>query len=341
MHRLYLLLVLSTLWRCAPPAERVVTPAFYHWQTQVALSDTERGLLDSLAVDRLYLKFFDLDWSEQYQSAVPLANVRAGAAPLPVAEIVPCVFITNRTFLQSVPDALPGLAERVVSKLHALAARFPGARVVEWQFDCDWTPTTRDRYFRFLQLVAAQSRVPLSATIRLHQIAYPERTGVPPVDRGMLMYYNTGELRDWETENSILKDRTAAAYLPRLEDYPLPLDVALPVFRWGVVFHPTGAVQLLNNLTTADIEADTNIVWTAAPVRAEVRAGTYLRGSYVSAGDRIRLESVAPVALKRAADRLQHISTTDTLQVAFYQLDPFVAKVYGAATLRRIVDAFE
>ena len=341
MYRWCLLFVLAIGWQCAPPAERVVIPAFYHWQTQVALSDTERGLLDSLVVDRLYLKFFDLDWSEQYQSAVPLANVRAGAAPLPVGRIVPTVFITNRTFLHTAPDALPELAVRVADKLHALAARFPGARVVEWQFDCDWTPGTRDRYFQFLELIAVRSRVPVSATIRLHQVAYPVKTGVPPVDRGMLMYYNTGELRDWNTENSILEDRTAAAYLPRLEDYPLPLDVALPVFRWGVVFHPTGAVQLLNNLTAADIEADTNIVWTAAPVRAEVRAGTYLRGSYVSAGDRIRLESITPDALGRAASRLRSVATTDTLRVVFYQLDPFVGEAYGAATLRRIVDAFE
>ena len=315
-----------------------MVPAFYHWQTQVALSEAEHRLLDSLSVDRLYLKFFDLDWSEAYDSAVPLANVRVGATPLPTREIVPVVFITNRTMARTDSVDLPALATRMAGKLRALSAHFPGSRVVEWQLDCDWTATTRDRYFYLLELLAARSPVPLSATIRLHQIADPAGTGVPPVARGTLMYYNTGVLRDWATDNSILDDRTAAAYLRRLADYPLPLDLALPVFRWGVIFHQTGEVELLNNLHAADIAADTNVVWTAAPTRAEVRRGTYLRGRYLSAGDRIRLESIETGALLRAAARLRGVSTPDTLRVVFYQLDALVAEHYGAATFRRVVE---
>ena len=314
-----------------------MTPAFYHWQTQVALSTPGRSLLDSLGVQRLYLKFFDLDWSAEYNSAVPLANVRAGAAPLPVSEIVPTVFITNRTFQRVASTELPQLAERVAAKLVALAARFPGVRVVEWQFDCDWTASTRTAYFRFLELIAARAPVPLSATIRLHQVADPDGTGVPPVSRGALMYYNTGELADWATTNSILDDATAAPYLRRLAAYPLPLDVALPVFRWGVVFHPAGSIELLNNLTAEDVTTDTNLVRLAAD-RYEVRRGTYLRGRYVSAGDRIRLESITPENLLTAADRLRAVATPDSLHLIFYQLDALTAERYRVVELSKVVD---
>ena len=333
------LVVLLLLVACQNRPERSVYPAFYHWQTQVALGDAERVLLDSLRVDRLYLKFFDLDWSERYGAAVPLANVRAGAAPLPVAEIVPCVFITNRTFQRVDRADLPVLAQRVGAKLRELASRFPANRVVEWQFDCDWTASTRGAYFYFLELLAKEGRVPLSATIRLHQVADAGGTGVPPVARGMLMYYNTGELRNWATENSMLEDRTAAAYLGTLEDYPLPLDVALPVFRWGVVFHPAGGVELLNNLDESDIDTNADVVWTGEG-RAEVRRGTYLRGHYVSAADRIRLESISRESLLLAAQRLRKVATPDSMHVAFYQLDEAMAKRYAAEALNRIVDAF-
>ncbi len=49
------------------------------------------------------------------------------------------------------------------------------------------------RVLRAARAVREQSGLPLSSTIRLHQIKYRERTGVPPVERGMLMFYNMGQ----------------------------------------------------------------------------------------------------------------------------------------------------
>ena len=334
-----LLVGLIGICACQTADERVIEPAFYHWQTQVAIGDAERALLDSLAVDRLYLKFFDVDWSTTHNAAVPLAPVQAGPTPLPVAELVPTVFITNRTLKNTPPDQLSALAKSISAKLTRLVAQFPAARVVEWQFDCDWTATTRDRYFALLRELNQLTELPLSATIRLHQIADPKGTGIPPVNRGMLMYYNTGELRDWATQNSILEDATAAPYLSRLSDYPLPLDVALPIFRWGVIFHPTGEVHLLNNLTAADIEADTSVQW-LGPNRAEVRTGTYLRGRYLSAGDRIRLETISPAELRQAAERLREVSTPDSLRVVFYQLDAMVAERYSVGNFKEVLEVW-
>ncbi len=75
----------------------------------------------------------------------------------------------------------------------------------------------------------------LSATIRLHQVKYFETTGVPPVKSGMLMFYNTGDLENPSEENSILNIETAELYLSGLEDYPMQLDIVLPLFSWAVV----------------------------------------------------------------------------------------------------------
>ncbi|MBQ5638620.1 MAG: hypothetical protein IIV06_06170, partial [Alistipes sp.] len=57
----------------------------------------------------------------------------------------------------------------------------------------------------------------------------------PPADRGVLMLYNTGALKDPKTHNSILDIEDVKPYL-RVSTYPLPLDYAYPAFGWGVKF---------------------------------------------------------------------------------------------------------
>ena len=105
------------------------------------------------------------------------------------------------------------LADNILKKIHELNRKTP----VEVQFDCDWTQITKNNFFYFLSyfkkqlanrismttpdpLRDLQTEPVVSATIRLHQLKFPEKTGVPPVDKGMLMFYNTGNLRAWETQ---------------------------------------------------------------------------------------------------------------------------------------------
>ena len=76
----------------------------------------------------------------------------------------------------------------------------------------------------------------LSATIRLHQVKYYKQAGIPPVDRGMLMFYNMGKLNALTAENSIYNSNDAAGYIETVDDYPLKLDLALPAFSWAVHF---------------------------------------------------------------------------------------------------------
>ena len=68
----------------------------------------------------------------------------------------------------------------------------------------------------------------LSTTIRLHQLSME----APPVDYGALMIYNTGDPQKFTERNPILDQRDVAPYLKYLDDYPLPLAAAYPVFSW-------------------------------------------------------------------------------------------------------------
>ena len=66
----------------------------------------------------------------------------------------------------------------------------------------------------------------------------------PPADRGVLMLYNTGALKDTETCNSILHIDDVRPYMKHRR-YAIPLDYSYPVFGWGVKFRNNKFVSIV------------------------------------------------------------------------------------------------
>ncbi|HKK76406.1 MAG TPA: hypothetical protein VJ953_15105 [Saprospiraceae bacterium] len=317
-------------------------PAFYHWQTELALDTVEQEWLNRLAVERVYVKFFDVDWDEGRRQLEPQAQLRVDTQQLAgLREIVPCVFITNRSFLEASEEQLAALPEQVFQKLQQLQEQLPqDLRVQELQLDCDWSARTRAAFFDFLAALRPQAAAAgwqLSATIRLHQLADPKGTGVPPVDRGMLMFYNMGTLASWQEHNSILNLEAALPYLSGQQTrYPLPLDVALPVFNWGVLFRDGSFTRLLNNLDTTLLADGTRFEKLTA-YRFRVRKNGYLQGSYVYEDDLIRVETIQPAQLKASRALLAPYLRTANY-ISFYHLDASLLKQLLYADLEAFFD---
>ena len=219
----------------------------YFWRTTFNVSDEEIGFLQKHKVDRLYLRMFDVDIAQQ--------NLMSSDEPLPIAtlifpdsastaqttslvrDIVPVCFITLPA-LKMMKGRESEYAEKIVQRMLNMSS-YHGFRskVTEVQIDCDWTGQTEDLYFSLLNNIKSlllKEKLSLSVTVRLHQL----RTSPPPVDKGVLMVYNTGSITNPHTENSILSLGDAAQYLTHsaVENYRLPLDYALPTFSWGVWF---------------------------------------------------------------------------------------------------------
>ena len=348
---------------CKDGQPRLVIPAFYHWQTNLKLSEAERLYLDSLHVKKLYVKFFDVDWNVASGQPVPLAQVQIDFNHLPGLQIIPTIFITNRTLLNLPMPDVDSLAGRIFQKIQDIAIPLASKReshgnelrITEVQFDCDWTEQTKEKYFRLLEIFkkkisAGYSYLSphtshLSATIRLHQVRFFEKTGVPPVDKGMLMFYNMGQVDEWATGNSILDPGLAKQYLSdgKLRSYPLELDVALPLFQWGVLFRDGRLVKLINGLSERELN-DTSRFIKLAPNRFEVRKSTYLQGYYLYEGDRLRLEGVTPKLLEEAAVLLGNWfgkpNSQPELNVAFYHMDQHIFKSFPHEQLEKTLDKF-
>lgn len=336
MKKTFYIFLFCLLLSCTADNQPVLKTAFYHWQTVFQLSDFEKNFLKEAESEKLYLKFFDID--KVGGKAVPKAVLQSKEDDF-TAEIVPVIFITNRTFRDTDETALQDLAVKTARKIKSLWP-LRDTEIKEIQIDCDWSEGTRAAYFMFLQKLRKEfksSDLQLSATIRLHQVKFQERTGLPPVNRGMLMFYNTGEISEPETKNSILDLSTAGLYTERLKEYPLPLDLALPLFRWGIVYREGKLVRLINQLDKSDFRKREEFSTTDSLVFL-VNNNTYLAGYYLYEQDYIRLERVSTEQLKAAAEHLRDKWSTDDFSLAFYHVDSTVVKHFSAKDLLLVKD---
>ena len=217
-----------------------VQHSMYYWRTVYELDSTEQAFLQEHKVERLYMRYFDVVLNDEGE-AVPNATLAFRSPKRDGVEVVPTVFIMNDCMLSPPSDLAGKLLERVVQ----MSETNDMGEVREIQVDCDWTLRTRERYFAFLQQLQALAHerdIQLSTTIRLHQLSQP----VPPADKGVLMVYNTGDVKDLQCEHPILDLKDVEPYLRYLKRYQLPMSAAYPLFQWKVLFRNGRFVGILH-----------------------------------------------------------------------------------------------
>ncbi len=322
---------------CQPAEKPRYRPAFYHWQTTLSLSAADSAYLSAAGCQQLYIKVLDIARDPATDAIAPYALLAVrDTARLAQWPVVPAIFIANSVFQQTDAATTDWLAQKTAQALRSVWTQFPpaGRKMTEVQFDCDWTATTRAAYFDFLQKMAAQlPGTALSATIRLHQYKFPKKTGVPPVQRGMLMLYNTGNIEDELETNSIFHPADAQRYLTGAPArYPLPLDLALPLFSWALVYRDGELWKII----PGDFTPTTPEAFTTTPGGYEVQTGTFQSGHFLRPGDRVRIERITPELLRAAAALAPQISLAPDAKWAFYHLDSAARRDFSPGLLRGI-----
>lgn len=315
--------------------------AFYHWKTTLSLTEEEENLLLENKKSPLYIHLLDLVWDEERMIPIPTAQLQIRNSLPEGISIIPVIYITNEVFEKIPEDAIETiadkLAERIGDKIYSPDGDNPS--IESLQIDCDWTLKTKDKYFKFLEALNTSFTFPLSATIRLHQVKYFDKTGVPPVKRGMLMFYNMGDLNDPTTQNSILDLEKAKEYMVNFDKYPLELDIALPLFQWGVIQRDGKVVHLSNALNDSDLN-DSLTYRKVDANKYKVIESTYLKSYYCYEGDEIRLESATLPQLKEAIDLLSKHLKKKKRRVCFYHLDNEILNRFPSPALKELQDEF-
>jgi len=177
--------------------------------------------------------------------------------------------------------------------------------------------------------------------LRLHQIKYFERTGVPPVSRAMLMLYNFGRIEAEGTSSSIFNAADARRYTTYIKDYPLPLDVVLPAFSWSIHSREGRVLGVLEHITADDAASFDGFQRTGAHTYETARS-FFFRGRYFMAGDRLQVETITPELTREAAHVAQQGAGFRKAYgtVALFDLDDTRPKQYSGADVDRIFSSF-
>jgi hypothetical protein len=323
------LLLLTTACRRQPKLL-----SFYYWKTEFSLGSVEKKVLQDLQVKQLYVRYFDIDFAPEASQPEPVSPIQLNN-DIKSYIIVPVIYIKNRTFEKLDTAGVTRLAKNVFH----LVSQINQSRQLqthEIQFDCDWTDRTKDNYFLFIQQYRALSKQRISSTIRLHQVKYKERTGIPPVDQGVLMYYNMGEINTG-SQNSIYEKSIASRYNTYIKNYPLSLDIALPIFRWGYTIREGKVVQLLNKINVDYFKNDSNFI-AAGPNRFLAKHACFRAGYYFKQQDLVKLEQVPEQDLLDITHAINRFAGHRVQRVIFYDLDSANIVQYEATVFKKVLD---
>lgn len=323
--------------------------SFYFWKNTLAFNDLQSQQIQDFSqkmnIERLYLRVMDVDWAATEGGAFPKVIVKIDSAALQnQREIVPTVFITNKVFLNIQKADCEDLAKKVAAQIQFICKPFAHKiNIKEWQFDCDWSEGSRANYFLFLEKIQnlMPSNLQVSVTIRLHQWKFRTKTGIPPVARGMLMFYNLTDPRTFTTQNSILDLEEARKYLKVKGNYPLKMDVVLPLFSWGIVYRNGKYETLLNGLTRK--MADDLIFLKTQNAFYQVQTDTVFQNVYLRFGDLIKIEDISDELLRGGAKLARQCVNSDTIHISFFHLDSTILKNYqheNYKTLERIYEIY-
>lgn len=269
----------------------------YYWKTRFELDASDSLFLNRHGVGKIYLRLFDVDldkdWGQDSIEVVPVGTTKFLSKVPEGVEIVPTVFITVDAIRRGSSE-MDHLAELIVTRILAMSSYNGLGEIHEVQYDCDWPFWTEGAFYHLCQRsreLLSERDICLSGTVRLHQLVNWKM----PFDKGVLMMYNVGAIKDYNTENSILNVDDVSAYLTgsRLKAFRrarskdgFQMDVAYPIYGWGVVFRDKKFLCILH---TCDFD-DESVFERMSECWVRVRENIEIDGNMLLAGDEIRSE---------------------------------------------------
>lgn len=284
---------------------------FYYWRSVY----DERGNQEPK-----YIKVLDIAYRKKFSFQKTLFSAT------PKRVIVPVIYMDNSVWSKMRASTM---VDKVLNVLEAMPIKYN-----EIQVDCDWTQKSRDVYFEFLKHLKLKSSKKLSATIRLHQVKYYQKTGVPPIDYGVLMYYNMSDFKEINTKNYILDLDVAKKYHHNFDSYPLALNLALPLYSQITIIRFSTVVGLIDGIRERDL--DGNFIKIKEHLY-RVKKNHYFKGRLFYEGDTIRVDEVSIEMLQQTIRLLEDILPKPK-EIIFYRWEN--REEYGIEKLKETVKSW-
>ena len=269
---------------------KTLNPSFYHWDNTYSLQNPS---------EKLYIKVLDIAFSNK------LEVIKTKFITKEPSDYIPTIYITNEAMKKT----------SNIKLLKAISKNLKSLKFNEIQIDCDWSLSTKAKYFELLKQIKTTFKTSLSSTIRLHQIKYANKTGIPPVDYGVLMYYNMSTITNINTKNSILDNEVAKKYHYNFDTYPLKLKLALPLYSQGVQFRENKALDIFEGIQEKDFKDNFKAIGNN---KYQVLQSTYFKGRYVYKDDIFRFEDSTYEDIQIALSDFLKLSKNSFDEIIFY-----------------------
>ncbi|WP_396155106.1 hypothetical protein [Flavobacterium macrobrachii] len=348
MKKIVLLGLLSFLFFSCQKEGKIenVERAFYYWKGN-SLGQENHSQIEKLKVKKLYVKLFEVDYSET-RGNFPYEKNRPSVydfKELDSVKVVPTIFIKNGIFQYNDEKSLDKLADNIVFLInkYSTSVDYSGKKEQiftydEIQIDCDWTKSTKDKYFYLLKKIKALSQKELSCTLRLYPYKYQDVMGIPPVDKATLMCYNLIKPLSQKDKNSILDIEELKKYLNEKKSFPLHLDIALPTFYWTQLYQNNHFMQLID-LSTNEVKSFAKNV---KPLWYQVEKDTSINyQTYLKVGDQLKCEDVSVSTIQEAISIIKkNVSFDKNTTISLFDLDSSTFKQYSNEEISSFYDAF-
>lgn len=330
---LFLLLIICYIIKTFFTQEVHPTRAFYYWKNQAwDLGESEYQTIEKLKIKKLYIKFFEVDKND-IQGIFPFAKNELYFSEYDSLEsliqIVPTIYIRNEVFKKSNKKDIFELADNVlylIEKKHKKQFK-NNKNFREIQMDCDWTESTKDNYLLFLRVLKLKmlkktffKKITISATLRLYAYKFPDKMGVLPVDRAMLMCYNLIPPFEAGDRNSILNLNELNKYLVGADAYPIPLDIALPIYSSVQIYQNNSFSGIIYNedSTFMSKTKKLNNTWYVS------KMDTVINDIFLRKGDKLKVEKSTFRILNRAIKLIiENVKLDENPTISFFHLDDY------------------
>ena len=332
MKKIYWLFVLFVCISCSKK-DNDINMSFYYWKTNFKMDASERDFLAQNQINKMYVRYFDVGLKGGIP--VPISAITFDSIPKKL-QVIPVVYIKNEVVL--IPNLdVKELAANIVKYINQINEKNQ-ISMNEIQLDCDWSLNSKEQFFALVDEIKKQTNLKLSATIRLHQVKYFEKTGVPNVDEGVLMYYNMGKIAA-DSLNSIYDREVAKNYIKSLRDYPLKLNIALPVYSWLVHTRDRKPINLISRIRIEQLDTIPNFKKIDENRYIVQESNSYF-GSYFKKGDIVKIESTTAKQVEEMITDLSENMKQNPNEIIFYDFDKTNTNYYENEFFKKIVNRY-
>jgi hypothetical protein len=283
---------------------------FYHWKQRYIVESNDSN-------PPKYVKVLDISYEQGLKVFKTIFRTEAKS-------ITAVIYLDNSLFLNIRANTL---LKEVMKNLDELSLKSYN----EIQVDCDWTGKTQKRYFEFLKLLKKKTDKKISTTIRLHQVKYYKKTGVPPVDYGVLMYYNMSDFKDIKTKNYILDLEIAKQYHYNFDTYPLPLNLALPLYSQATIIRFSKVIGFMEGVRVGELNDNFKQI---KENLYKVTQTHYFKQKLLYEEDEIRIDEVSLEDLEESLKGLRRVMKQPK-EIIFYRWGN--RDFYGDENLSRLL----